>query len=134
MESPGERFRLALNAERPLQVVGVINCFAFDRDVFGEDAVRVGAQFAGPAAVSVYNAQMLVEARATVERLNRAFESRPVIDQAIGIIRARSGVSTDDGFDRLRQISQSQNTKLHVVAQQLVEQAVRRAQARRRPT
>jgi AmiR/NasT family two-component response regulator len=77
---------------------------------------------------------MLVEARATVERLNRAFESRPVIDQAIGIIRARAGVSTDDGFDRLRQISQSQNIKLHVVAQQLVEQAVRRAQARQRPT
>ncbi|MGO9351937.1 MAG: ANTAR domain-containing protein, partial [Mycobacterium sp.] len=116
------------------QVVGAINCFAFDRDVFGEDAVRVGAQFAGPAAVSVYNAQMLVEARATVERLNRALENRPVIDQAIGIIRARTGVSTDDGFDRLRQISQSQNIKLHVVAQQLVGQAVRRAQARHSPT
>jgi GAF domain-containing protein len=130
----GVRSALSLPLLIADQVVGAINCFAFDRDVFGEDAVRVGAQFAGPAAVSVYIAQMLVEARATVERLNRAFESRPVIDQAIGIIRARAGVSTDDGFDRLRQISQSQNVKLHVVAQQLVEQAVRRAQARQRPS
>jgi hypothetical protein len=51
-----------------------------------------------------------------------------VIQQAIGIIRAR----TDDGFDRLRQISQSRT--LHVVAQQLVEEAVRRAHARHSPT
>jgi GAF domain-containing protein len=130
----GVRSALSLPLLIADQVVGAINCFAFDRDVFGEDAVHVGAQFARPAAVSVYNAQMLVEARATVDRLNRALENRPVIDQAIGIIRARTGVSTDDGFDRLRQISQSQNTKLHVVAQQLVEQAVRRAQARHSPT
>ncbi len=115
-------------------VVGVTTYFAFDRDVFGQDAVRVGAQFAGPAAVSVYYAQMLVQARATVERLNGALENRPVIEQAIGIIRARTGVSTDDGFDRLRKISQAQNTKLNVVAQQLVEQAVCRAQARHKPT
>jgi ANTAR domain len=57
-----------------------------------------------------------------------------VIQQAIGIIRARTGVSTDDGFDRLRQISQSEHTKLHVVAQQLVGEAVRRAHARHSPT
>ncbi|MGO9034270.1 GAF and ANTAR domain-containing protein [Mycobacterium sp.] len=112
------------------QVVGAIDCFAFDRDVFDEHAVRLGAQFAGLAAVSVHNAQLLVMACDRAERLTRALDSRPVIDQAIGIIRARTGVNTDDGFDRVRQISQSQNAKLHVVARQLVEEAVRRARAR----
>lgn len=107
--------------------------FAFDRNVFDEHAVCLGAQFAGLAAVSVYNALLLVEAWDRAGRLTRALEHRPVIDQAIGIIRARTGVSTDDGFDRLRQISQSENAKLHVVAQQLVEEAVRRAHARHSP-
>src|SRR5271169_1869415 len=116
------------------QVVGAIDCFAFDRNVFDEHAVRLGAQFAGLAAVSVYKAQLLVKAWDRAERLTRASEHRPVIDQAIGIIRARTGVSTNDAFDRLRQISQSENVKLHIVAQQLVEEAVRRAHARHSQT
>lgn len=78
--------------------------------------------------------QLLVMACDGAERLTRALDSRPVIDQAIGIIRARTGVNTDDGFDRVRQISQSQNAKLHVVARQLVEEAVRRARARHSQT
>ena len=59
------------------------------------------SQFAGPAAVSVYNAQLLAGARERTERLQRALESRAVIDQAIGIIRSRSGVSAEEAFDRL---------------------------------
>ncbi len=39
------------------QVIGAINAYAYDRDAFGEHAVELGSQFAGPAAVSVYNAQ-----------------------------------------------------------------------------
>jgi hypothetical protein len=53
-----------------------------------------------------------------------------VIDQAIGIIRSRSGVGAQVAFDRLIRMSQAENIKLHVVAERLVEEAVRRAQAR----
>jgi hypothetical protein len=78
-------------------------------------------------------------ARATANAPSIPIDNRNIATTSLylpieSIIRARAGVSTDDGFDRLRQISQSQNTKLRVVAQQLVEQAVRRAQARHRPT
>ena len=37
------------------QVIGAINAYAHSRDAFGEHAVQLGTQFAGPAAVSVYN-------------------------------------------------------------------------------
>ncbi|WP_373191188.1 ANTAR domain-containing protein, partial [Mycobacterium marinum] len=57
-------------------------------------------------------------------RLQRALDSRAVIDQAIGIIRSRSGDSTDGAFQRLIRISQTDNIKLNVVAEQLVEEAV----------
>ena len=55
-----------------------------------------------------------------------------MIDQAIGIIRARSGVGAQVAFDRLVRMSQAENLKLHVVAEPLVEEAVRRARARQR--
>jgi GAF domain-containing protein len=115
------------------QVIGAINTYARARDAFGEHAVQLGSQFAGPAAVSVYNAQLLAEAQERTKRLHRALDSRAVIDQAIGIIRSRSGATAEQAFERLTRISQTENLKLYVVAERLVEEAVRRARARYRP-
>jgi GAF domain-containing protein len=115
------------------QVIGAINAYARSRDAFAEHAVRLGSQFAGPAAVSVYNGQLLAAARERTERLQRALVSRAVIDQAIGIIRSRSGATTEQAFERLTRLSQTENVKLYVVAERLVEEAVRRARARYRP-
>jgi GAF domain-containing protein len=111
--------------------IGAINCYATSQDAFGEHAVRLGSQFAGPAAVSIYNAQLLAGAHERAEQLQRALESRALIDQAIGIIRSRSGASAEWAFARLVRMSQTENTKLHVIAERLVAEAVRRAQARR---
>jgi hypothetical protein len=114
------------------RVIGVINVYARERDAFTEHAVELGTLFAGPAAVAVYNAQLLSEARDRTARLQRALESRAIIDQAIGIIRSRSGSDGDDAFAKLVRISQGENVKLHVVAQRLVDEAVRRARLRHR--
>lgn len=114
------------------QVIGAINAYARSRDAFAEHAVRLGSQFAGPAAVSVFNAQLLASAHERTVRLQRALESRAVIDQAIGIMRSRSGSTAEEAFQRLTHISQSENLKLHALAEQLVEDAVRRARARHR--
>jgi GAF domain-containing protein len=112
------------------QVIGAINAYAKGRDAFGEHALQLGSQFAGTAAVSVYNAQLLAKAQERTSRLQRALDSRAVIDQAIGIIRSRSGVGAEVAFDRLVRMSQAENIKLQVIAQRLVEEAVRRARAR----
>jgi AmiR/NasT family two-component response regulator len=63
-------------------------------------------------------------------RLQRALNSRAVIDQAIGIIRSRSGSNAQEAFERLTRISQTENIKLFAVAERVVEEAVRRARAR----
>jgi AmiR/NasT family two-component response regulator len=93
--------------------------------------VRLATRFAGPAAVSLYNAQLLTAARERAEQLQRALGSRAVIDQAIGLLRGRNGGSAEEAFDELRRISQSENVKLAVIAQRVLDQAVRHAQARR---
>jgi GAF domain-containing protein len=114
------------------QVIGAINTYARGRDAFGEHAVQLGSQFAGPAAVSVYNAQLLAGAQERTKQLERALDSRAVIDQAIGVIRSRSGATAEQAFERLTRLSQTENLKLYVVAERLVEEAVRRARARYR--
>lgn len=114
------------------EVIGAINSYAYGRDAFSDHAVQLGSQFAGPAAVSVFNAQLLASARDRTEQLQRALGTRAAIDQAIGIIRGRAGVSAEEAFERLAQMSQNENVKLYLVAERLVEEAVRRARARSR--
>lgn len=114
------------------EMIGAINTYAKARDAFGEHAVALGTQFARSAAVSVYHAQLLSSARARTDQLQRALGSRAVIDQAIGIIRSRSGASAEQAFERLTQMSQQENIKLVTLAERLVDEAVRRARARHR--
>lgn len=109
------------------QVIGAINAYAYSPDAFAEHAVVMGAKFAGPAAVSVHNARVLMEARYQAEQLQHALNSRSIIDQAIGVIRGRSGASAKEAFGQLVRISQAQNIKLAVLAERLVEESVARA-------
>ena len=95
---------------------------------------RLGELFAKPAAVAVHNAQILADALSLTVQLQTALSTRPVIDQAIGLIRGRTGRSVEDAFTHLRAISQAEHRKLADVAQQIVDEAVRRARARHKPT
>ncbi|MDQ2755699.1 MAG: GAF and ANTAR domain-containing protein [Actinomycetota bacterium] len=121
---------LSLPLLLPGQVVGAINVYARGKDVFDQQAVDIGEQFARPAAVAVHNAHVLAQARALTIQLQSALASRPVIDQAIGVLRARRGGTTEEAFARLREMSQRDHMKVVDVAQQLVDEAVGRARAR----
>jgi len=126
----GVHSALSLPLLLPDQVVGAINVYAHGKDVFDEHAAKLGELFAAPAAVSVHNAQVLAQALNLTIQLQTALSSRPVIDQAIGLLRGRTGATAEEAFARLRAISQRENVKLAVVAQRIVDEAVRRARAR----
>ena len=114
------------------RVIGAINVYAHGKDVFDEHAAELGELFARPAAVAVHNAQVLAHATTLTAQLQTALSTRPVIDQAIGLIRGRSGRSAEEAFAQLRAISQAEHRKLAEVAQQIIDEAVRRAHARAR--
>ena len=113
------------------RVVGALNVYAHPKDAFEVDAVRIGELFARPAAVSVHNAQVLAASQRLATQLAEALTHRAVIDQALGLIRGRSGASPEEAFDSLRVMSQSQHVKVAEVSRVLVEEAARRARARR---
>ena len=110
--------------------VGAINVYSRQKDAFDDRAAELGELFAAPAAVAAHNAQILAQAQELTVQLQAALSSRPVIDQAIGILRGRSGGSADEAFGKLRTISQADHVKLVDVAQRIVDEAVRRARAR----
>jgi GAF domain-containing protein len=126
----GVHSALSLPLMLPDQAIGAISVYARGRDVFDEHAAELGSLFAKPASVAIHNAHALAQAVALAEQLKAAMSTRAVIDQAIGLIRGRSGLSADDAFAQLRSVSQSEHRKLSDVAQRLVDEAVRRARAR----
>jgi GAF domain-containing protein len=113
-------------------VLGVMTMSAHPKQAFDDRAEQLGQLFAVPAAVAVQNAQILAQTRRTADNLRAALVSRAVIDQAIGIIISRTGISADDAFDRLRTRSQREHLKLCAVATQIVESAAQRARTRPR--
>lgn len=126
----GVHSALSLPLLLPGQLVGSINVYARAKDVFDERAIRLGELFATPAAVAVHNARLLSQATQLTAQLQEALGSRPLIDQAIGVLRARTGDSSELALARLRTMSQSQHVKLVEVARNLVDEAAARARAR----
>lgn len=129
----GVHSALSLPLLLPDHVVGALNVYAHGRDVFGDDAVRMGEQFAPSAAVSVFNAQMLAQAERLVGQLQEALSRRAEIDQAIGILMSRSGGTAGESFESLQTMSQSRAMKLADVARDVVGEAIDRARARQSP-
>lgn len=126
----GVHSALSLPLQLPGRVVGALNVYARGKDAFGQDAVRMGEQFAPQAAVSAFNAQMLAQAERVVGQLQEALTSRAEIDQAVGVLMSRSGATAQESFASLRRMSQSRYMKLADVAHELVREARRRARAR----
>jgi GAF domain-containing protein len=122
---------LSLPLLLPDRVVGALNVYAHAKDAFGSEAIRIGELFARPAAVSVHNAHILAQSQRLADQLGAALVNRAVIDQALGVIMSRTGANPEEAFDRLRAMSQSQHIKVAEVSRVLVDEAIRRARARR---
>lgn len=126
----GVHSALSLPLLLPEQVVGAMNVYAYAKNAFTDDAIRIGELFARPAAVSVHNAQVLAQSQRLAAQLGEALTNRAIIDQALGIIRSRTGGDAEEAFDKLRTMSQTQHLKVAEVSQALVDESVRRAHAR----
>ena len=111
-------------------VVGALNVYAHAKHVFDDRAAELGELFAVPAAITVQNAQVLAQTRRLAHQLQYALESRGVIDRAVGVLMSRTGGTEAEAITRLRTISQHEHRKLVVVAESIVDEAVRRARAR----
>lgn len=125
----GVHSALSLPLITPDEVVGAMNIYAHAKNAFDERAAQLGQLFAVPAAVAVQNARVLEDTRRLAGRLQSALDERMVIERAVGIVMARSGVDEREALARLTKLSQHEHVKLVQVARSLVDEAVRRARA-----
>jgi hypothetical protein len=64
--------------------------------------------------------EKIEELQEEIAQLRQALVSHAVVDQAIGVVIALSGLRPDQGWEVLKAVSQRTNTKLRDVAQHVV--------------
>jgi GAF domain-containing protein len=106
------------------ETIGALNLF---RGEVGRVSVRdlpLAQGFADIAAVAILQDRAVSERQGVMEQLQRALDSRVLIEQAKGILAERSHVSVDAAFVSLRAFSRAHNLRLSVVAQDVIENRI----------
>jgi transcriptional regulator with GAF, ATPase, and Fis domain len=114
-------FSVPLSVDR--ETIGSLNLYGRRVGAYEDAADNTGVRLAEQAAVVVLAAMAHDRVEQLAEQLRAALASRAVIEQAKGIIMARSRTDADEAFEILRRASQRQNVKLREVARQIVEGA-----------
>lgn len=124
-----ESVRLGINStlSLPLTVkgvsIGALNIYGEALKAFDEVSERLGLRFARQASATLANVEIHDRTVLLVTQLNEALGSRSVIDQARGILIARTGCSADAAIETLKKRSQRENRKLRDIAIELVADA-----------
>ena len=94
--------------------LGALNLYGEDAGVFTDESFAHGEILAQHAAVAMVGSNV-------EQQMHRALASRDVIGQAKGIIMERFDVDAVQAFALLTRLSQTDNTKLAAVAQQVID-------------
>ena len=112
----GFRSALALPLRLRERTVGALNLFNVEATPLDEQDIIVAQGLADLATISVLQHGTASEIQRVNEQLNRALESRIVIEQAKGVIAERAGIDLAEAFVRLRSYARAHNLLLADVA------------------
>jgi hypothetical protein len=87
------------------------------------------ADFGSVAALFAHHSATAIEYAREIENLEEALRTRTTIGQAIGIVMERYKLPEQRAFAFLTRLSQTSNTKLRMLAQEIVEQVQRQSNA-----
>jgi GAF domain-containing protein len=107
--------------------LGALNMYSRSFAAFDERSIAAASIFADQLGLAAARATYLIERHELAMHLERALQSRAVIDQAKGILMANERCDADEAFDILRRASQRENRKLQAIARDLVDKYTRRA-------
>jgi AmiR/NasT family two-component response regulator len=84
------------------------------------DDLSVAQAFANIATISILQARATHDARTVIDQLQRALDTRVVIEQAKGFVAQHANVSLDESFARIRRYARNNNLRLSNVARDIV--------------
>ena len=101
-------------------VVGALNFYSTERDALRSGQREEGSVYAAQAAVTLANAKEFFSRGEQVTQLEDGLVTRTMIGQATGLLMAQEGLSSEEAFEKLVQISQASNVKLREIAERYI--------------
>ncbi|WP_326965318.1 GAF and ANTAR domain-containing protein [Arthrobacter sp. PL16] len=112
----------------PLRVrgktIGAMNLFRTDTGELNGEDIAIGQALADVATISILQERTIKESATVNDQLQRALNSRILIEQAKGMIAHILDVSTDEAFQRLRAHARSHQTSLTDTAQAVLDRTL----------
>ena len=101
-------------------VIGALNLFHTDPVAPGRADAEVAQAFADVATIAILQHRAVREAQVVNEQLNRALNSRIVVEQAKGMVAEREGLDIPRAFARLRGHARNHNLRLGDLADDVI--------------
>jgi len=102
------------------ECVGALNLYSTEPTTFDDDDVEAAGLLADMATTYVINSRTLAESFRLAGQLQRALDSRVVIEQAKGRLAEQLAMSIGDAFELMRRYARNNGRKLHEVAAEVV--------------
>lgn len=103
------------------EAIGALNLFRSKAGPLAGTDVPVSQGMADIAAIGLLNERQSRETHDTVGQLQRALQSRVVIEQAKGLLAERLHLNMDEAFARLRAYARTHSRRLSEVADELID-------------
>ncbi len=122
-EATAAGFRAAHEVPMRLRdtVIGGLNLFRSQPGALDPDDASLAQALADVATITILQERMVRDARLLSEQLQRALNSRVVIEQAKGVVAEREGVGVQQALVWLRAHARNHNRRLADVAQDVVD-------------
>jgi GAF domain-containing protein len=106
------------------QVLGALNLFSDEESRLAEAELVMGQALADVATIGLLQGRAMEEARVLADQLQRALNSRVIIEQAKGMVAEQAGVDPHDAFRLLRDYARNGADVLSDVARAVVKGAL----------
>lgn len=100
--------------------IGSLNLFQSEAGTLDPDDVALVQAFADVATIGILHQRALRESTRTQQQLQRALDSRVLVEQAKGIIAYSQRTTVDHAFEILRSQSRATATPITTLAQQII--------------
>jgi GAF domain-containing protein len=121
----GFRGALAVPLRLRDERVGALNLFFCAPGARPDDEARLAQALADMAAIGLLHERSLRERSVLADQLQRALDSRVVIEQAKGMVAEALGVGFEEAFVLMRRFARAHNERLGVLADLLVARRLR---------
>jgi GAF domain-containing protein len=107
------------------RTIGAMGLFRDKPGLLSSEDAAIGQALVDVATISIMQERAIRETAMVNEQLQRALNSRVLVEQAKGVIAYTAQVSMEEAFGRLRSFARSNNQSLQETAARVIDQSLR---------